>query len=59
MIKKPRECFEFVIAHELVHLIERNHTDRFAALLDKAFPKWRSSRALLNAAPLAYEDWEY
>jgi predicted metal-dependent hydrolase len=59
LIKKPRECIEFVIAHELVHLIEKNHTDRFTALMAKAFPRWRASRSLLNAAPLAYEDWEY
>jgi len=59
LIKKPRECIEYVAAHELVHLIEKNHTDRFIALMDACIPKWRSYRALLNSAPLAYEYWKY
>lgn len=59
LIKKPTECIEYVIVHELAHFIEKNHTDRFAALMDMAIPKWRACRALLNSAPLAYEEWKY
>ena len=59
LAKKPQECLEYVLVHELVHLLERNHNDRFKALMDKFMPKWRLRRALLNSAPLSHEDWHY
>ena len=58
LAKKPVQCLEYVIAHELVHLIERHHNDRFIAILDKHLPPWRVSRAELNASPLANEKWD-
>ena len=45
--------------HELVHLLERYHTERFTALMDENLPQWRQLRNLLNAAPLGYESWHY
>jgi hypothetical protein len=57
LAKKPPQCLEYVIVHELVHFFERNHSDRFVALLDQKLPQWRLIRAELNAAPLAHEDW--
>ena len=59
LAKKPKECLEYVIVHELVHLLERNHTDRFSALMDENLPQWRQLRKLLNTAPLGHETWRY
>ena len=57
LVKKPQQCLEYVIVHELAHFFERNHSDRFVALLDQKMPQWRLIRDELNAAPLAHEDW--
>jgi hypothetical protein len=59
LAKKPQHCLEYIIVHELVHLIERHHNDRFVALMDKFMPQWRLYRDELNALPLKYEHWEY
>jgi predicted metal-dependent hydrolase len=59
LAKKPKECLEYIIVHELVHLLERHHTDRFTALMDENLPQWRQLRKLLNAAPLGHESWDY
>ena len=48
LIKKPLHCIEYVIAHELSHLIERNHNDKFIALLDYNMPNWRNIKNELN-----------
>ncbi|WP_312975459.1 M48 family metallopeptidase [Stutzerimonas nitrititolerans] len=52
LIKKPRDLLEYVIVHELIHLIEPTHSERFIALLDQHYPAWRETRAELNALPL-------
>lgn len=57
LAKKPPECLEYVIAHELAHLIVADHGDDFQKLLDAAIPQWRTYRQELNAAPLAEESW--
>lgn len=57
LAKKPPECLEYVLVHELTHLREPTHGERFVALLEAQLSGWRSARALLNAAPLAHEDW--
>lgn len=59
LAKKPQRCLEYIVAHELVHLVERTHSARFVALLDRHMPRWKSYRAELNAAPLAHEGWGY
>ncbi|MCR9454035.1 M48 family metallopeptidase [Vibrio alginolyticus] len=59
LAKKPPECLEYILVHELVHLLERHHNERFRALMDKNMPDWRERRSLLNSLPLAYEDWSY
>ena len=59
LIKKPSICLEYVLVHEMVHLIERNHNDRFRELMDKFMPQWRSCRDKLNQAPLAHSKWQY
>lgn len=57
LAKKPRRCLEYIVAHELAHLVERTHSARFVALLDRHMPRWQGLRAELNAAPLAHEGW--
>jgi hypothetical protein len=59
LAKKPVQCLEYLIVHELAHLIERHHNDRFTALMDEHLPDWKARRALLNAQPLAHDTWAY
>ena len=59
LAKKPRECLEYVVVHEMVHLIERHHTERFRQHMDRFMPHWRQYRDELNRAPLAHADWRY
>jgi predicted metal-dependent hydrolase len=59
LAKKPKECLEYIVVHELVHLLERRHADRFAELMDRCLPHWKDLRKLLNAAPLGQETWSY
>jgi predicted metal-dependent hydrolase len=59
LIKKPVQCLEYIVVHELAHHIERHHNDRFIALMDKHLPHWRAHRQMLNAEPLSHETWKY
>lgn len=59
LAKKPVQCLEYIIAHELTHLLERNHNDRFISILNQHMPGWRTHRDLLNSEPLAHEEWRY
>ncbi|MFM2035010.1 MAG: hypothetical protein RL459_275 [Pseudomonadota bacterium] len=52
LVKKPKDLVEYVVVHEMLHLLEPTHNDRFVALLDQHWPQWRESRAELNALPL-------
>lgn len=54
LVNKPMECLEYVITHELVHLIEKNHTNRFHALVEEFYPTWKEARKLLSQMPLDY-----
>lgn len=54
LAKKPAECLEYVVIHELVHLIEKNHTNRFHALVEEYCPTWKESKKLLATMPLDY-----
>ena len=59
LAKKPPECLEYILVHELVHLLERNHNDRFKALMDKFLPNWRLCREKLKQSSLSHENWIY
>ncbi|MBC7618920.1 MAG: M48 family metallopeptidase [Candidatus Saccharibacteria bacterium] len=59
LAKKPAQCLEYIVVHELVHLLERNHTERFTALMDRYLPDWRTRREVLNSSPLGHEAWVY
>jgi hypothetical protein len=50
LAKKPQRCLEYIVAHELLHLVERTHSARFIALLDRHMPRWKIYRAELNRA---------
>jgi predicted metal-dependent hydrolase len=57
LAKKHPLCLEYIVVHEMAHLLERNHGGRFTNLMDKFMPDWRSRRDELNSAPLADERW--
>ena len=59
LAKKPTMCLAYILVHEMVHLIEPSHNDRFRDLMDAFMPQWRLHRDALNRAPLAHEDWRY
>jgi predicted metal-dependent hydrolase len=59
LAKKPASCLEYIVVHELTHLLERQHNGRFAAIMDKHLPTWRMNRKELNSEPLANENWSY
>lgn len=57
LVKKPKDLLEYVAVHEMAHLIEPTHSERFVGILDKHYPTWREARAELNELPLAAEVW--
>jgi predicted metal-dependent hydrolase len=59
LAKKPRECLEYIVVHELIHLLEPTHNARFVALMDRFMPHWRLTRQALNSLPVRHETWEY
>lgn len=59
LAKKPVQCIEYIVVHEMLHLLERHHNDRFTALMDKYLPTWRVCRDTLNHAPLGHDTWSY
>lgn len=58
LAKKNPRCLEYIVVHELTHLIERTHNERFTELMDQHMPDWRARRDELNEAPLASEEWK-
>ena len=59
LASKPMECLEYIVVHEMVHLLEPTHNERFMALMDQLMPKWRSHRDVLNRLPVRHESWDY
>ena len=59
LVKKPASCLEYIMVHEMVHLIECHHNEQFRGLMDRLMPQWRLHRDELNRAPLAHADWRY
>lgn len=52
LAKKPIDCIEYIVVHELVHLLERNHNKNFIILMDKFLPEWRVQKKILNELPI-------
>ncbi|KCZ72791.1 putative metal-dependent hydrolase [Candidatus Methanoperedens nitroreducens] len=59
LAKKPEHCLEYIIVHEMIHLLERNHNDRFVAYMDKFMPQWHFYKEELNRSMLSHEIWSY
>jgi hypothetical protein len=57
LVKKPKDLLEYVIVHELAHLLEPKHSTRFISILNEHYPAWREARAELNELPLTAEEW--
>jgi predicted metal-dependent hydrolase len=59
LAKKPLECLEYIVVHEMAHLIEPTHNNRFITLMDRLMPNWRFYKQLLNRLPVRHENWVY
>jgi predicted metal-dependent hydrolase len=59
LAKKPPECLEYILVHEMVHLLERHHDERFKENMDRFLPQWRVLREQLNELPVRHEKWAY
>ena len=59
LAKKPPECLEYIVVHEMAHLLEATHGQRFRALMDQVMPAWEFHRVQLNRLPVRHEDWSY
>lgn len=58
LVKKPAHCIEYILVHEMVHLLERRHNDRFIAYMDRYMPQWRKYKEELNRVILGHVDWK-
>lgn len=59
LAKKPPSCLEYIVVHELIHLLEPSHNDRFRSLMAHHMPTWRQQKDLLRQQPLAHQKWDY
>jgi predicted metal-dependent hydrolase len=59
LARKPRECLEYIVVHEMAHLLEPTHGARFVAVMDRFMPRWRFHREQLNRLPVRHEEWVY
>jgi len=59
LAKKPKKCLEYVVVHEMVHMLEPTHNARFVAIMDRFIPSWRQRRDQLNQLPVRHEDWTH
>jgi predicted metal-dependent hydrolase len=58
LVKKPKDLLEYVVVHEMLHLKEPTHNERFVSMLAHYYPSWREARAELNELPLSAEFWK-
>ena len=59
LAKKPENCLDFIIVHEMTHLLEKKHNDRFKVYMDKFLPRGRQYKEELNRTILSHESWNY
>jgi predicted metal-dependent hydrolase len=59
LAKKPPSSLEYILVHEMVHIVERHHNERFRELMEMLMPQWRLHREELNKSPLSHEEWGY
>lgn len=59
LAKKSRECLEYIVVHEMIHILEPTHNERFQALMSQFLPDWKHRRQVLNRSPVRHESWGY
>jgi predicted metal-dependent hydrolase len=59
LAKKSKDCLEYIVLHEMVHVLEPRHGKRFVALMDQFMPGWQARRQRLNELPVRHEEWSY
>lgn len=59
LAKKPKECLEYIVVHEMAHFLEPTHNARFVALMDRFMPRWSDCRQALNRLPVRHDRWKY
>lgn len=59
LAKKPIQCLEYIVVHEMVHLLERRHNERFKAYMDQYLPNWKQLKDELNRLPVSHAEWDY
>lgn len=59
LAKKPIRCLEYIIVHEMIHLLERHHNERFLEYMNKYLPQWKTHKKELNRFPISHPIWEY
>jgi len=59
LVKKPENCLEYIIVHEMVHLLERHHNEMFFHYMDTFLPNWRQLKTELNQLPVSHASWKY
>ena len=59
LAKKPPKCLEYIVVHEMAHLLEPSHNSRFTAFMDRFMPQWRQYREMLNKLPLVSQEWDH
>lgn len=59
LAKKPRECLEYIVVHEMIHILEPTHNERFQAFMNEFMPDWKHRRQVLNQLPVRHDRWEY
>jgi len=59
LARKPKDCLEYLVVHELAHLLEPTHNARFQSLMDRHMPDWKFRRQQLNRLPVRHADWKY
>ena len=59
LARKPRECLESIVVHEMAHILEPAHNARFVAPSDRFMPRWQFRREVLNRPPVRHENWRY
>ena len=59
LAKKPPECLEYIVVHEMIHILEPTHNERFQAFMNRIIPDWEHRRQVLNRLPVRHENWVY
>ncbi len=59
LARKPRECVEYIVVHEMIHILEPTHNERFQAFMNQFMPDWEHRRQILNRLPVRHQEWSY